>query len=150
MSLWPLIIGTFMMGLTIAIHAVGSAKWLAYLETRKSHWHQSIGVRVLFNAIILTALVLLFLHMFEVILWAVLYVLLQEWTGLSNMSDAIYFSIITFTTVGYGDMTLNESARMLSGMEGMIGITVFGLTTATLFVVMQRVWKFQHPESLEK
>jgi hypothetical protein len=32
----------------------------------------------------------------------------------------------------------------------MIGITVFGLTTATLFVVMQRVWKFQHPESLEK
>ena len=150
MSLWPLIIGTFMMGLTIAIHAVGSAKWLAYLEARKSHWHQGIGTRVLFNAIILTALVLLFLHMFEVILWAVLYVLLQEWTGLSDMSDAIYFSVITFTTVGYGDMTLNESARLLSGMEGMIGITVFGLTTATLFVVMQRVWKFQHPESLEK
>ena len=147
MSLWPLIIGTFMMALTIAIHAVGSAKWLEYLETRKSHWHQSIGAGVLFRAIIMTALVLLFLHMFEVILWAVLYVLLQEWTGLTNLSDAIYFSVITFTTVGYGDMTLNDSARMLSGMEGMIGITVFGLTTATLFVVMQRVWQHAHSAS---
>ena len=147
MSFWPLIIGTFMMAMTIAIHAVGSAKWLAFLGARKSHWRQTGSPVVLFNAIILTALVLLFLHMFEVILWAVLYVLLQEWTGLTNMSDAIYFSVITFTTVGYGDMTLNESARILSGMEGMIGITVFGLTTATLFVVMQRVWKFQHPAS---
>mgnify|MGYP001825233392 FL=1 len=147
MSLWPLIIGTFMMALTIAIHAVGSAKWLEYLGTRKSHWHQSIGAGVLFRAIIMTALVLLFLHMFEVILWAVLYVLLQEWTGLTNLSDAIYFSVITFTTVGYGDMTLNDSARMLSGMEGMIGITVFGLTTATLFVVMQRVWQHAHSAS---
>ena len=150
MILWPLIIGTFMMAMTIAIHAVGSAKWLAYLGGRKSYLQQSAGAGVLFRAIILTALVLLFLHMIEVTLWAVLYVLLQEWTGLTNLSDALYFSVITFTTVGYGDMTLNESARMLSGMEGMIGITVFGLTTATLFVVMQRVWKFQHPASPDK
>ena len=139
-----------MMAITIAIHAVGSAKWLAYLETRRARWRQTGGPHILFNAIILTALVLIFLHIIEVSLWAALYVLLQQWTGLTDMSDALYFSMITFTTVGYGDITLNDSARMLSGMEGMIGITVFGLTTATLFVVMQRVWKFQHPESLEK
>lgn len=147
MSLWSLIIGTFMMGLTVAIHAVGSAKWLTHLETRRAAWRGTPGKGILFKAIILTALVLLALHMLEVILWAVMYVALEQWTGLTNMSDAIYFSVITFTTVGYGDMTLNESARILSGMEGMIGITVFGLTTATLFAVIQRIWEHQRSKA---
>ena len=150
MSVWPLIIGTLMMGITVAIHAIGSTKWLIYMETHKARWYHHGDLRVLFTAIILTALVLLLLHLVEIILWAVLYVSMQEWTGLTDMGDAIYFSVITFTTVGYGDITLNEDARLLSGMEGMVGITVFGLTTAILFSVIQRIWKLEHSASPDK
>ena len=147
MSFWPLIIGTFMMGVTVAIHAVGSARWLAYMGTWKTRRHHNSGSGILFNAIVLTALALLLLHLVEMVLWAVLYFSMQEWTGLTDMSEAIYFSVITFTTVGYGDITLNESSRLLSGMEGMVGITVFGLTTATLFAVIQRIWRLEHTAS---
>jgi len=55
------------------------------------------------------------------------------------MSLAIGIFMITFTTLGYGDVTLNSDWDFLSGMEAMVGITVFGLTTAILFAVIQNV-----------
>jgi hypothetical protein len=43
--------------------------------------------------------------------------------------------------LGYGDITLSAEWNLLSGMEAMVGITVFGLTTALLFAVIQQIWK---------
>ena len=52
---------------------------------------------------------------------------------------AVYFSIVTFTTLGYGDITLPyEEWRILSGVEALNGILLFGWTTAFLFAVVQR------------
>jgi hypothetical protein len=52
--------------------------------------------------------------------------------------------MITFTTLGYGDVTLNEPWQVLAGAEGMVGIVVFGLTTALLYAVIQKCWKISH------
>ena len=79
-----------------------------------------------------------------VVLWALFYFLLPDNAGLNNWAEAIYFSIVTFTTLGYGDVTLSPAWRQLSGMEAMVGIVVFGLTTAILFTVIQRVWRVGH------
>ena len=57
--------------------------------------------------------------------------------------------MITFTTLGYGDITLAQEWHLLTGVEGMVGIVVFGLTTALLFAVIQKSWKvrYKHPQA---
>lgn len=53
----------------------------------------------------------------------------------------MYFSLVSFTTLGYGDVTLNPQWELLGPMEAMAGITVIGLSTAILFAVIQRSCK---------
>ena len=132
-----------MIFLTVAVHAVGATLWLRHVAKLHAQRQFDTSPWALFHAVSRTAGVLLLLHFIEMIMWAVLFLSLPEKGGLKNFSEALYFSIITFTTLGYGDITLSEQWNLLSGAEAMVGITVFGLTTAILFAVIQRVWKLQ-------
>lgn len=61
--------------------------------------------------------------------WAVLYLML----GLFDMLEpALYFSIASFTTVGYGDVVLDPGWRLLAGLTATHGLLTFGLFTAFL------------------
>jgi voltage-gated potassium channel len=138
-----LVIGSFMILLTVAIHAIGASLWLRHVTKWHADRQFDTGPFTLFHAVTRTAGMLLLLHFIEMITWAVLFFSLPENGGLKNLHEAIYFSIVTFTSLGYGDLTLNEQWHLLSGMEAMVGITVFGLTTAMLFAVIQRVWQLK-------
>ena len=146
MSYLILLIGVFMMAITVAIHAVGSAMWLNFMRSWHDRWTHISGTQSIYRAVIWTAVVLLLLHSIEVVLCALFYFLLPDNAGLNNWPEAVYFSIVTFTTLGYGDVTLIPAWRQLSGMEAMVGIVVFGLTTAILFTVIQRLWKAGHKD----
>jgi voltage-gated potassium channel Kch len=138
-----LLIGTALIGLTVSIHAVGSTFWLQFLIGRyvdqDGNWHRKSILSVLIS----TALFLLMLHVVQVVLWAVTYLALPG-IGLKTFGEAFYFSLVTFTTLGYGDITLGPEWRILSGIEAMNGILLFGWTTALLFSVVQRSWKLSH------
>lgn len=141
MPYWMLIIGVLMMALTVGIHAIGSAYWLGYVAGWNDRWKHVDGTKSLYSVLISTAVVLLLLHFLEMILWAIFYISLPEKAGLASFPEAVYFSMVTFTSLGYGDITLHAGWRALSGLEAMVGITVFGLTTALLFAVIQRLWR---------
>jgi voltage-gated potassium channel len=135
-----LLVGSFMIFLTVAIHAVGATFWLRHMAKWYAKRQSDTSFWTLFHAVSRTAAMLLLLHFIEIIMWALLFFSLPEKGGLKSFSEAVYFSIVTFTTLGFGDITLSEQWHLLSGMEAMVGITVFGLTTAMLFAVIQRVW----------
>ena len=148
--MWLLIIGILMMVVTVMIHAIGATYWLGTLGKRfgrHKHSHQSLH---LFRGIMLTAIALLMLHVVEILLWALVYVELPGRAGLKNYAEAVYFSMITLTTLGYGDVTLSENWQLLAGMEAMVGIMVFGLTTAILFAVIQKSWTIKQSKSKAK
>jgi len=135
-----------MIMLTVGIHTVGAAWWLTSLGKRiVKRYHLNQPTR-LFRSILSTACVLILLHVLEAILWAFMFMVLPARGGLISFHEALYFSMITFTTLGYGDITLNADWRLLAGVEGMVGIVVFGLTTALLFAVIQKSWDFSHPK----
>ena len=73
----------------------------------------------------------------EVWAWALLYVGLG---AIETFETAVYFSTVTFTTLGFGDITLDEDWRLLSSFEAANGLLMFGWSTALVFAAVQWVY----------
>jgi hypothetical protein len=129
-----------LVAVTVVIHGIGSTYWIRFLmrnyQTHDGYWKE----RAVFPALMSTALVLLLLHVLEVLLWALLYLWLVPNNQLANLEQAVYFSVVTFTTLGYGDITLEPNWRLLSGIEALRGFLLVGWTTALFFSLLQRVF----------
>lgn len=86
--------------------------------------------------------VVLFAHTVQVWIWALSFVAMGT---LPNISDAIYFSLVTYTTVGYGDVTVGGGFRVFGAMAGVTGLLNFGLSTAFLVGLFERMLPDQFP-----
>lgn len=75
--------------------------------------------------------------LFDVCLWAAFYYLAQT---LPSFEDALYFSTVTFTTVGYGDIVLGKDWRQVATFEAINGWIIFGWATALMMAVIQRLY----------
>ena len=73
----------------------------------------------------------------DVILWALFY---YASGALPTFEDALYFSTVTFTTVGYGDIVLGKDWRQVAVFEAVNGWIVFGWATALIMAVIQRLY----------
>jgi len=56
---------------------------------------------------------------------------------------ALYFAVVAFTTLGFGDITLPETWRLLSGISAANGLLLFGLSTAFLVEFLSRLRQAQ-------
>jgi uncharacterized membrane protein YedE/YeeE len=55
-----------------------------------------------------------------------------------DFETSIYFALVSFTTLGFGDIVLEKQWRILSGLMGANGLVIFGLTTAVLVDFLSR------------
>jgi voltage-gated potassium channel len=134
------LIGSALIALTVVIHAIGTTAWVARLGKKYvDHlpWSGRRAMLVLVN----TALVVFALHTLEIVIWAAAYLALVPVNELASFEEAVYFSFVTFTTLGYGDISLSEGYRLLSGIEALNGIILIGWTTAMIFSVVQHIWQ---------
>jgi hypothetical protein len=76
----------------------------------------------------------------EAWLWALLYLYDPLITTIPDLETAFYFSMVTFTTLGYGDVVLTGNWRTLASIQAANGVIIFGWTTALIFVFIQRVY----------
>lgn len=128
-----------LVAITVAIHAVGTTYWMKFLGHRYFGSDGQVKPRLALPAVTWTAVAFLMLHLLEVVVWAAAYRLILPGAHLETFEKAVYFSIVTFTTLGYGDVTLvDHEWRLLSGVEALNGILLVGWTTALLFMVVQR------------
>ena len=75
-------------------------------------------------------------HLAEIAFWAVLFVTCGEF---STFGIAYYHSAVNYTTLGYGDVIMTPSWRLLGPLEAANGILMFGVSTALIFALIQRL-----------
>ena len=88
---------------------------------------------------------LVLLHLAEISIWGLFYL----WRGcLPNAESAFYFSRVTYTTLGYGDVVLVKPWRLLGPVEGLMGVLMCGLSTAYFFVAVSRIHQSRPTKSI--
>ena len=62
-----------------------------------------------------------------------------------TLSDAMHMSLITITTVGYGDVVPHGDGRLIGSIEAVIGTLMTGLSTAWLLAFVSRALVSKSP-----
>ena len=75
-------------------------------------------------------------HLIDIAIWAVLFLVCGEF---SDFGTAYYHSAVNYTTLGYGDLIMTPSWRMLGPLEAANGMLTFGVSTAIIFAVIHRL-----------
>ena len=134
-----ILIAGVLVAVTVAVHAVGITvlvkalrRWSAIPPTR--FWPIT---RLLVAVIWLLMLV----HLAEILIWGWFYL---WWECLPDAEAAFYFSGVTYTSVGYGDLVLAKPWRLLAPIEGLTGLLMGGLSTGIFFAIVSRIYQAVH------
>jgi hypothetical protein len=84
-----------------------------------------------------TSLTVTFLHGIEAAIWAFAFRFLD---ALPNQRSAMLYSLSALTSYGHANIFLKEQWQLMGALEALNGMLLFGLTTAFLFAMIQRVW----------
>lgn len=121
---------------TVVIHALGSLVILWGLTNYEPRLKGRFRFVRSLAGLVYLVVALVLLHLTEVSVWASFYVA----QGLfDNIKTAVYFSLVTYTTVGYGDVTLPEEWNLLGGCEALAGILMAAWSTAILIPTVNRL-----------
>jgi hypothetical protein len=124
-----------LVAVTVAMHGAGLA-WLVRFLLR-SHARPPTRPGPISWLLIRVTLLLIVFHMLEITVWALFYF----WRGcLPDAESAFYFAGVTYTTIGYGDLVLMKPWRMLSPIEGLVGILMCGLSTGLFFALVSKIF----------
>ena len=132
-----IVIGCVLVILTTVIHAVATV--VALQGLRIAHAERWAWKSPLTRVSVVAALVVIMflVTLAEAAVWAATYLALG---AISGVERALYFSTVTYTTLGYGDVTTAEGWKLLSALEAANGIIMFGWTTALIVAAVQRVY----------
>ncbi len=135
--------GTVVISITVFTHTFG----LVLLSNAMPHivrWgrlhRHGLGKTI---AMVAAVFGLFLIHTVEIWTWAGAYLALGT---LPNFADALYFSAVTFSTLGYGDIVLTPQWRLFGALEGASGLLLIGWSTAYLVSASTRYGPFRAGE----
>jgi len=128
-----LVIAWGLMAGCVAIHAAGVSSALRWIRqpgiVADSFWPATRLFVTLAGWIVL-------LHLVEIAAWATYY----AWRdAMPDFASAVYFSAVTYTTTGYGDLVLAPEWRLVGAVEALTGILMCGWSTGFFFAAVSRI-----------
>jgi len=125
--------GYSIMALCVVIHAAGvtwAIRRLRQTPPAAEFWSGTwLFIRL--------AIWIVCLHLVEIAAWAILYVANG---AMPDITSAFYFSAVTYTTTGYGDVVLPQAWRLHGGIEALTGILMCGWSTGFFFAIVNRLY----------
>jgi hypothetical protein len=85
--------------------------------------------------IVVGVLFVMLVHSLQIWIWAITFQLVGAFSALE---PALYFSLVSFSTVGFGDITLGPDWRLLSALTAANGFISFGWSTAYMVELVRR------------
>jgi hypothetical protein len=131
-----LLVAWCLMAFCVGIHSVGLTYLLHWLRKQPSAGKQRI--RTAIWILIRVAGWTILLHLIEISVWALHYCLAG---AMPDLTAAAYFSVVTYTTTGYGDLVLPQDWRLVGGVESLTGILMCGLSTGLFFAVFSEIFR---------
>jgi voltage-gated potassium channel len=138
--LTELSLAALIVAVCLFLHVAGvltMAEWLLqhreYLERKNAKMRYASLLIVLFSGV-------MFLHVTETTLWAAFY---YTQALFSDFETSLYFSLTSYTTIGYGDVLLPQKWRLLGAIEGVSGVLLCGVSTAFIFAVISAVFQIR-------
>jgi hypothetical protein len=125
--------------ITVILHALYSVALIAALKNRVPQAIRSYRTSARSLLVACTACALALKHGVDIVLWGLAYWVFAG-PQFSEFEDAVYFSSVTYTTLGYGDIVITGPWRLLCTFEAINGLILFGLSTALLFVLFEHLW----------
>jgi voltage-gated potassium channel len=137
--LHQLIAAAVLVLLTASLQGVGMTVLIEQIRAHvKRGLHKLSPLRSAALVVRITALMIV-LHTFEVLLWAGFF----RWKCFPSWESAFYFSTTSFSTVGYGDLVLPPSWRILGPIEAITGVLMCGLSAGFLFAIVTRLVAYE-------
>jgi hypothetical protein len=96
-------------------------------------------------------------HTIEVWLFALAYYLFVDVLGFGSFGgahdgtfvDTVYFSIVSYTSLGFGDVYPVDGVRLISGVESLVGLMMIGWSASFTYLAMERLWPM-HGEGIQR
>jgi hypothetical protein len=134
-----LVIATLMVFLTVAVHGAGlfiltRVLRLEQRAERSEHITPSSAKGIAFTLALVLGLFVI--HGVEIWLYAALYLIAG---ALPDLQTAVYFSTITYGTIGYDDQGLDHTWQLVAAIEGINGILLLGWSTAFFVSLVTRL-----------
>lgn len=135
-----ILIAALIVSMCLLLHVVGLLLMAEWLLLRREHLERA-GARIRY-AILMILLFsgIMLLHTIETGIWALLY---YTRALFNDFETCLYFSLTSYTTIGYGDVLLPQRWRLLGAIEGISGVLLCGVSTAFIFAVMSAMFQIR-------
>jgi voltage-gated potassium channel len=128
----------------VVIHIGGIILLAEWLIDRHIERERASGMMHYMLLLIMLFGIIIALHLMETAIWAAFY---YSWSLFPNFETSLYFSMTSYTTIGYGDVVLPEKWRLLGSIEGISGVLLSGLSTAYIYVVLNSLFEIRSKQS---
>jgi hypothetical protein len=132
-----LIAGFILLSICVVIHSIGLVLLGDWLIRHPLKADPRFNITRYSRLLIVVFATITVLHLGETLIWAGFYDL---WGHFADFETSWYFSLGSYTTIGYGDVVLPPRWRILGGIEGVNGVLLCGMSTAFLFAVVNQMF----------